>query len=532
MTHSAPSHSTMTADPGDRDIQLLGRLVEQHSGLVFPANRRSELDRGVRQAFAASSCRSFDQYVQLLQDPISGPPFLEQLTNSVTIGETHFFRNAGQIKALSEHILPEIIAQRRALRTLRIWSAGCATGEEPYSLAIIVRELLPDIDDWSVTILATDINTHVLERARAGVYTEWSFREELARQLRPVYFTRHGNRFELHPDIRRLVTFAPLNLANGDYPSYATSTMHLDLIVCCNVMIYFSADGMRRTIARFHSALSDGGWLSVGHAEHSLDMFTQFRSRSYPGATFYQRANEHGAVERWPQPPHHGSNGWQSPVTPLPIVPQSVLAPPAPFIVAAPPASKPSPAPAAPASPLERAREMLRFGHSEQARDLLLACASDPGSPQAELSLMLGKAYANLGDWPNAEHYCRRARERDRLSADAYYTLALVMQHQGRISEAIHALKTVVYIDRGHVLGHFGLAELYDRSGEQALAVKSLRNVTRLLAGYGDADPAPGCPELPVGRLRRAVESQQQRLSAVPQGDDARRRLAADENTP
>ena len=506
MTSSALRHSSAVPNLSERQLQVLSKLIQDHSGLSFPENRRSELERGVRQAFAGTPCYSMDEYVRLLQNPTSGAHHLEQLVNTLTIGETHFFRNAGHFNALSQHVLPALIARRRALRTLRIWSAGCASGEEPYSLAITLRELLPNIDEWTVTILATDINTSTLNRARAGLYSDWSFREERARRLRSLYFSQQGNRYQLHANIRKMVTFAPLNLAQGNYPDLQTNTVNMDLIVCRNVMIYFSAESMREMIGRFHSALSDGGWLVVGHSENSIELFSQFESCNFPGATFYQRIDGRAPEHAVPVPVMSTPVAWRPPSV-LPVVPSPE--PPAKIVTPRRPNVPPDPSPEGP--PLERARDLLFFGHPELARDLLLASADHADLPPAELHLLLGQAYANLGDWVNAETQCRRASELNRLSAETYYILALVLQHQGRISEAIHALKTVVYIDRRHVLGHFGLSELHGRNGQPDHAAKSLRNVTRLLAGLDDGDPAPGCPEVTVGRLRQAVESLQRR---------------------
>lgn len=113
----------------------------------------------------------------LLTDATHGPKAREALVHDLLIGETHFFRNRPQFEALEKHILPEIISRRRAARRLRIWSAGCATGEEPYSLAILLHRLLPDLADWNILILATDINRQALQQAQRGVYGPWSFRE-------------------------------------------------------------------------------------------------------------------------------------------------------------------------------------------------------------------------------------------------------------------------------------------------------------------------------------------------------------------
>ncbi|MFB0546913.1 MAG: CheR family methyltransferase [Anaerolineae bacterium] len=124
------------------------------------------------------------------------------------------------------------------MRTLRIWSAGCASGEEPYSIAMVLRQLLPDVDEWAITILATDVNTEALDRARKAVYGDWAFREERARQWRRRYFRPRGKRHELIPEVRRMVTFAQLNLTENSYPAYETNTTFMDMILCRNVMIY------------------------------------------------------------------------------------------------------------------------------------------------------------------------------------------------------------------------------------------------------------------------------------------------------
>jgi len=198
---------------GYGDYLRFSRLVHERYALNFPEKRRADLEQGVRQAFAASTCEDLDEYYRLLLDPDHGAVHLQRLVNALTIGESHFFRNRGQFDALYHEVLPEIIERRRSLRTLRIWSAGCAGGQEPYSIAILLRELLPDVDDWAITILATDVNTKALDRARKGLYSEWAFREDRAKRWRYRYFQQIGKRFQIHSDIRQMVTFKQLNLA-------------------------------------------------------------------------------------------------------------------------------------------------------------------------------------------------------------------------------------------------------------------------------------------------------------------------------
>jgi chemotaxis protein methyltransferase CheR len=163
--------------------------------------------------------------------------------------------------------------------------------------------------------------------------------------------------------------------------------------------------------------------------------------------------------------------------------------------------------------PFEHAEELLSYGRSEEARDLLLKLVKS-GPEDAPTCALLGRAYANLGVWSEAEHWCRQAVQLDKLALEAYYTLALVLQHQGRIVEAVVAMKKVVYIDRHHVLGHFGLAGLHHDKGQLRQALKSLDNAGRLLALRSEDELVPGSGGVTAGRLRAAVTRQQQQWGA------------------
>ena len=479
--------------PGD--YARFNRLLLERCGMYFSESRQAELMLGVRQAFAASTCTNLDQYYRLLQDPKSGAVEMDRLINAVTVSETHFFRNQPQFDALYQHVLPEIIRRRRALRTMRIWSAGCASGEEPYSIAIMLRELLPDVEDWSITILATDINNEALYRARKAVFGEWAFREERAKLWRPRYFRPLGKEYELNPEVRRMVTLSRLNLADDNYPSYETNTTSMDLILCRNVTIYFSESVTRMVVERFYNALVDGGWLVVGHAEPSVSVYARYETYNYPDTVLYRRNSKHIPLDlilspQWqPEPLTHTAT--EEGITP-----------------------SPSPAidMARAADPFEQAQQLSRYGHSEQAQDVLLDLVeSRPGD--ARVLTLLGQTYANLGNWSQAEYWCSKAVELDKLDIDAYYTLALVYQHQGEVDQAIDYMKKVVYLQRDNVLGHFGLADLYRDKGLWAQAQKSLDNARRLLDLRSDDELIPRSGGVTVRSLRETVVRQQQRWS-------------------
>jgi chemotaxis protein methyltransferase CheR len=402
-------------------------------------------------------------------------------------------------------VLPQIIERRHPLRTLRIWSAGCASGEEPYSIAILLRELLPDVDEWAITILATDLNTEALARARKATYGNWAFREEQAKQLRPRYFDKQNGRYRLIPEVQRMVTFNQLNLAEPVYPDYATNTTFMDLILCRNVTIYFAEATTRRIVARFYDALIHDGWLVVGHSEHSLVTYRRFQMHNFPGAILYQRTGQTTKLPMdWFPKPKKAPSVIETPA-PIPVDIQPDLCPPS--VLTSPPEEEEK------VDPMEQASELLQFGHSEEARDVLLGLVESKPD-HAPAYALLGQAYANLGCWEEAEHWCREAIQVDKLALNAYYTLALVLQHQGQVTQAIDAMKKVVYIDRHYVLAHFGLADLYHANNQPSRALKSLDNANRLLEEQAGDTLIFGAEGITVGRLREAIARQQQRWSA------------------
>lgn len=490
------------------DYQRFSQVLLEYCGLDFSGRRQTELALGVRHAFAASTCGDLNAYYALLRDPVAGRVELDRLVNAVTVNESHFFRDEAQFDALYYHVLPLIIERKRPLRTLRIWSAGCASGEEPFSIAILLRELLPDIDEWAITILGTDINTEALSRARKGIYGDWAFREERAKMWRPIYFRPTGNRFELQPEVQRMVTFAWLNLADASYPSYETNTMLMDLILCRNVTIYFNPAVTQLVADRLYDGLLDGGWLVVGHSEPSLSTYRRFRPCNFTNAVLYQRGDAPTA-----QPFDWDSlsaldASW-APLSDTGAVADPLLMP---HILTQPDGdgkSLPKTVEEKGVGSVDQARELLEYGYSEQARDLLLTLSETATEP-AQVAALLGRAYANLGQWQEAERWCRRAVRFDNLLLEAYYTLALVMQHQGALDEAIGALKKVIYVDRNHILGHFGLADLYHRSGQLAQSLKSLDNAYRLLERYAEDQVVPDSGGIIAGRLKETVIRQQQ----------------------
>ncbi|MGV3720316.1 MAG: CheR family methyltransferase, partial [Actinomycetota bacterium] len=203
-------------------------------------------------------------YVQRLETEPQGAEWSELLA-LLSNPETYFFRDSRQIALLKDRILPELLERRRPHRSLRIWSAGCSTGEEAYSLAFLLQELAPDLASWEVLILGTDVNPQVIEKAREGRYREWSFRGRHAKLDR--YFNREGDTWRVKDHLRRLATFRLGNLVDDQFPDARSEIREMDLIVCRNVFIYFSRPAVAKVVAKMAATLRQGGFLVTGHTE-------------------------------------------------------------------------------------------------------------------------------------------------------------------------------------------------------------------------------------------------------------------------
>ena len=282
--------SRMTAPLPPLLLEGLSVLVAERTGLLFAAAPRADLERGIRTAAADFGFEDVAACAEWLLSSQPSRRQVEVLASHLTIGETYFFREGAAFQALEGQILPELIRARRGAgpRRLRLWSAGCCSGEEAYSLAIAVARVLPDWKEWDVLILATDINPRFLRKAREGVFGEWSFRSTPA-AVREFFFTRTAdNRSRVLADLKRMVRFAHLNLAVDEYPSPSNDTEGMDVVLCRNVLIYLGPEHVARVIRGLSNCLTESGQLFVGAAEGSLAS-AEMETVGYSGVTGYRR---------------------------------------------------------------------------------------------------------------------------------------------------------------------------------------------------------------------------------------------------
>lgn len=246
----------------DDEFRLFRNLIYGESGLYFPESKKSFLSSRIGKRLEARSLRSFYRYYRYLEEAEDRKTELLLLLDLLTINETSFFRNRPQFQLLERFVLPEIVtAKRRNARPcLRVWSAGCSTGEEPYSIAISALEVLPQPAEWKVEIFASDLSLTALDRAARGIYSE-SHVKAIDKDRLARYFVRSKDGYTVGEALRRTVIFDFHNL------KHENGLRELDLVFCRNVMIYFDEQEQAKVLDKFVEALLPGGYLFLGHAE-------------------------------------------------------------------------------------------------------------------------------------------------------------------------------------------------------------------------------------------------------------------------
>ena len=279
-------------------LALFAKFIARIMGLHFTEERHLELSQKMAAVAKDAGFSDLEQYLLWLMSAPLSREQLETLASALTIGETYFLRDPGSYQILEQQLLPGLVARRRGSdQALRIWSAGCSTGEEPYTLAIILSRVIPDLANWNISLTGTDINPQALERGRQGIYGSWSFRN--APPWLMDYFTRlDDGRFQVIPRIRALVRFEHLNLADAGSGPEGSGTSFLDLVFCRNVMLYFEQIQIERTMRRFHAALREGGWLFVGPTEVDQSLMKGFTCQRFTGALVLRKGADqaHGAA--------------------------------------------------------------------------------------------------------------------------------------------------------------------------------------------------------------------------------------------
>ena len=457
--------------PQDQFIRFRD-LIEQRCGIHLDDTRKASLQASLRARMEQLGIGRFEPYYDRLLADSTEEEF-RKLIVLVTVTETCFLRDPAQFEALRRRILPALIAERGAegRPTVRIWSAGCASGEEPYSIALVLWNmgLQATYPDWTFDIVATDLNSDALSAAGRGVYSARSIRYVDGTWLHR-YFESDGKQYRLNDEVKRSVRFSYSNLVQEPFPP--TELRGQDVIFCKNVSIYFRPEVTRRLMHGLFEALNEGGYLFLGHSESLWHISDEFRLVEYDGAFCYRKITAPPVPEARPpevRRPHPAP-------TPGRVKPTQ---PGAARMVA------PARTPAPPAPPLEdtgsqydQCLDAFRAGAWDRAEASLRALMqSSPSFIRAYL--LLGGLYANQGRYEEAVVQAERALGLDLFEAKAHLLVGMIEAHRGRPSEALKSLRRALYLDDTLALAHFWLANLYRDRGDAERATREYRNVIR-----------------------------------------------------
>lgn len=471
----------------DIELSMTCEVIVSRMGLHFPRERWPMLSRNLASAAKEFGFQNMNGFIQWLLSSELNKDQIMILASHLTISETYFWREPQVFSALTDFILPELLkSKKNGEKSIRIWSAGCSTGEEPYSIAIALHKTIPEIGDWNITIMAMDINPRALSKAMNGTYGAWSFRNSPA-WLKSNYFLHKEDRqYEIIPEIKKMVTFTCLSLAEMSAISNANT---MDIIFCRNVLMYFTPDWISKIANSFFQELTEDGWFIVSSCELSSQVFPQFTAVNFPGAVLY-RKGKNGSV--------HSLSAEATPMVDFNTSTFQHLQPiqtiqPTMFVV----------------EKLKSLKvEIDEFNPSTPFDPLQQSTANvKPGEESYTDKIFAIRSLANLGHLEEALSTCNGAIACYKLSPGLYFMRASILQELGKSSEAIVSLKQAIYIDPEYIMGHFTLGNLFIRQGNTRNAKRYFKNVLDLLSRYANDDILPESEGLSVKYIREIILS-------------------------
>jgi len=270
-------------------FRLVRDIIKDYCGLYFDDASRYLLEKRLSRRIRNHHLNDFRDYYRFIRYDTRAEEELSAIMDVLTVNETYFFREQNQLRAFSEEIIEELKVANRGRRTLRIWSAGCSTGEEPYTIAMLMQEKNA-FNGWDIEIHGSDINQRVLQTARRGVYRKNSFRTTEPYFLKK-YFVEEDSSYRITDAVKKFVNFSYLNLLD---PCKTKFLGKMDVVFCRNVLIYFDNASRRRVIDNFYDRLVDGGYLLLGHAESLINISTAFTLKHFKHDMVYQKPLQQG----------------------------------------------------------------------------------------------------------------------------------------------------------------------------------------------------------------------------------------------
>ena len=492
-------------------LEQLSALLLEKAGLKIAADGYHGLRLALKERMPALGISDADDYVRRLRDA-QGEHELRALLPLVTVTHTEFFRDPRQFRALERRLLPDLVARaRRYGRKVSIWSAGCATGEEPYSLAMLLIELgalKSEVELW-----ATDLNQSAIESAKLGRYTQRRMNQVAPERARR-FFRPFDDGYELSSEVREWVHFEGLNLAAPAFTRFQPAS--IDIILCRNVIIYFALGTIRALMDRFVAALRPGGFLILGYSESLFRVYDRFEMVEVEGAFLYRRPLQEPAPGQESRPERITRDlpvvvPAKTPARPVPTPPRSPTPEPrsSPTRDSGPPVEQRATPSAGHRPPAEKVAEAARLMHQGLFDAALRALTNGSAEPVDDINvqLTLGNLYSLLGRAQDAERIFQEVISREPLCVDVRLYGAMAAMQVSDYARARAELNKALFLEPTLALAHYLSAQVTERLGDRESARRAYRNaITHLrfaqrpLAGF--YPDLPESPEL-VSRAAR-----------------------------
>jgi len=450
------------------DTHCFSEFLQLSYGLKILSHQLDNLQTAV-----AAVCQHYQlsEPAQLLQkikqDPLC--PERIMLVGKITIDESYFFRDDLQIEFLKNRILPELIEKKRQLgeKSLRIWSAGCSTGQEIYTITILLHQLLPDYASWNLHLIGTDINHQSLSRAMSGEYNAWNIRTDSKFIDESGYFKPIAeSRYRLMPEIKENVKFSYLNLAENSFPSIMDGTCALDVILCRNVFIYFDQTTIQKTCRRFSEALHSDGILMLSVADPMQLECADLRLKQVDDVFFFEKQTE------FEVPVKEKATAWRNtPLGAVKFAPNTIT-----NTSAIADNIKPR---------LEECKreiiQQLSAANWQGALNLVRQY-TEHYADDGELYQFKAKCLVNLGQIFEAKVACEKSIHHDSVEPHTYLLYGLILIQLGFVDEAEKAFRQTVFLNNSFMEAHYQLGQLLLKKGQKAMAMKSIQNALDLAA--------------------------------------------------
>lgn len=421
------------------DIRSLQKLIHNISGIHLNQRQCERLKQHISTYISSNNFKNFQQYYRILkaEEKNDKQVHTRELLSFATNNETYFFRNTAHFDALADVILPELV-RRKTKSNLRIWSAGCSIGPEPYSIAITMSQNAPLLKNWSLEILATDIDYQSLNQAKDGLYNKRSL-QNTPEHLLHKYFQQMESGYQIDNEIKNLVNFTYSNLQQTPYPR--SKFGQWDIIFCRNVIIYFSEEQKRKVIKNLYRSLTSGGYLFLGHSESLLGLSDSFMVTDCAGTHLYQKNDVSPIHQQTTKPKQteskirstksYGTHNWPEPVN---------------------------------SGSLTVVRKERREEDKQPISDNL------PPNIDIEILIAEGKLSADKGEYRIAANHYQEAIDIDYHNAEVHFLLASVLEQLDSLDEAIYEYKQTISFDPTCIMARLNLGRIYSLSGDREKA--------------------------------------------------------------